>query len=463
MMKRAATLLLALGFALPVFAQDYERNHGVKRSTPAAVVLDQARPAAKLTVGALTLHLHHVDHRKAGNFTWVGTVQGYPGGRAVLTSVDGVVSGYVYLGTKGSDPTYEIRTDAKGKQTLVELDPKGFPDGKADTLDHVAPAAAPADVHGDTGAVIDVMVLYSNQTAAAAGAGIGAAIQNAIDVSNQVFANSGISFRFNLAYSAQVAHDELGDQTADVNWLAADPGVASLRNAHYADLVAMYVEESGGYCGMSYGIGPNVNIAWSVINRGCAVGNLSFPHELGHLLGARHDMFVDSTPGVNHGWVDCAEAWRTVMAYPTQCGGTRLQYFSNPLATYGTPADPMGNATTADNVRTLNGNAVTVANFRSATAPPPPPVSCTLSPNKASPVVNTTVTLSAVCAGSPTAYVWTNCFSTTSNCNTTNATVGTVTYMVTASNGTTSSTAQTSVNWIAKPTCTPRGNSGKCK
>jgi hypothetical protein len=402
-----------------------------------------------------------VDHRNASSFTWHGKVKDYPNGHAILTSVNGVISGYIYLGNKGNEPAYEIRTAADGKQTLVELDPKGFPDAKQDTLDHVAPARPPADVQGDTGAVIDVMVVYTNQTALAAGTAIGSQIQNAIDVSNQVYLNSGLPFRINLVWSQQVAHDELGDQTADVNWLASDPTVASMRNTHYADLVAMYVEESGGYCGMSYGIGPDANIAWSVINRGCAVGNLSFPHELGHLMGARHDMYVDSTPGFNHGWVDCS-GWRTVMAYPTQCGGTRLQYFSTPLLSYGNPLNPMGNTTSADNVRALTQNAYAIANFRSATAPPPPPVSCTLSA-PANPVIGTTITISASCAGSPTTYVWTNCSSTTSSCRATASVVGPVVYAMTASNGTTSSTAQVTVNWVASKPCTPRGNSGKCK
>jgi hypothetical protein len=56
------------------------------------------------------------------------------------------------------------------------------------------------------------------------------------------------------------------------------------------------------------------------------------------------------------------------MAYPSQCGGTRIAYLSNPNLLYGSPPDPLGTTATADNVRVHNGNAVTVANFRLSTA-----------------------------------------------------------------------------------------------
>jgi hypothetical protein len=127
--------------------------------------------------------------------------------------------------------------------------------------------------------------------------------------------------------------------------------------------------ESGGYCGSSW-LGPSASYAFSVINRGCSSGNYSYPHEVGHLFGSRHDIYVDpsTTPyAYGHGYVDCVEGWRDVMAYPSQCGGTRIPYLSNPNMTYGSPPDPLGTTSTADNVRVHNQNALTVANFRLTT------------------------------------------------------------------------------------------------
>src|SRR4030095_14559044 len=116
--------------------------------------------------------------------------------------------------------------------------------------------------------------------------------------------------------------------------------------------------------------GPNSSYAYAVVNRACSSSNYSFPHEVGHVFGSRHDVFVDgsmSPYAYGHGYVNCTDGWRDVMAYPTQCGGTRIAYLSTPNLTYGYPPDPLGNTSTADNVRVHNQNAVTVANFRLAT------------------------------------------------------------------------------------------------
>src|SRR5262249_6882526 len=139
-----------------------------------------------------------------------------------------------------------------------------------------------------------------------------------------------------------------------------------------ADLVSMLVEATQ-YCGYGW-IGPNPSYGFSVINRGCASGNYSFPHELGHNFGARHDTYVDPTPtpyAYGHGWVDVNEGWRDVMAYNNACSAvgkncTRIAYFSNPSLSYGSPADPLGSTATANVVQVHNQNAYTVANFRVA-------------------------------------------------------------------------------------------------
>ena len=103
-------------------------------------------------------------------------------------------------------------------------------------------------------------------------------------------------------------------------------------------------------------------------------------------MGARHDWYVDATANsptsYNHGYVNSANLWRTIMDYNTECSDssvycTRLQYWSNPNVLYG--GNPMGipegtgtsctagvpNPTCdADNRKTLNNTAYTVANFR---------------------------------------------------------------------------------------------------
>ena len=373
---------------------------GIIRRMPVEVNLQNVNPRkgaapSQLTVDvfdgqSITISLDWIEARTADSYTWHGKVQGYPRGYALLTVVNGKIAATIELGEvgRGRAKKYQVQSRAGGYTVLTQIDQDAYPPDHppgaealpAPVATTASPFAAPGNsadltapmvttASSDTGATIDVMVVYSNQTATAAGSGIGAQIQHAVDTANTVYANSGITTRLRLVQYTQVSYNESGDYPTDLNWLSTNAGVGALRNTYGADLVSMFVESSQ-YCGYGW-IGPGVGYAFTVVNRGCSSGNYSFPHEIGHNFGARHDTYVDSSTSpyaYGHGWVDCVEAWRDVMAYPTQCGGTRIPYFSNPNATYGSPAHPLGTTTTANVVQVHNQNALTVANFRSSVA-----------------------------------------------------------------------------------------------
>jgi hypothetical protein len=266
--------------------------------------------------------------------------------------------------------------------------------------------AAPEEAT-DNGSIIDVLVLYT--PAARSAQGGATAIRNLINLAvaeaNQSYANSGIAPRLSLVYAGETNYTESTSMNTDLTRLQnASDGyfneVQALRDQYKADLVSVIVN-SGMYCGIAYHmaqVGAAFReYAYSVVSRSCATGYYSFAHELGHNLGARHDWFVDSgvTPNsYSHGYVDAAARWRTIMAYDNDCTSrgfncTRLPYWSNPGVMYG--GRPTGilsgtNATCrlsdlyhppcdADDHRTLNETAYTVANFRvrSSSTPPPTP------------------------------------------------------------------------------------------
>ena len=129
-------------------------------------------------------------------------------------------------------------------------------------------------------------------------------------------------------------------------------------------------------------------LAYAIIVRNCALSYYTLAHELGHIMGARHDWYEDSTNlspySYNHGYVAIGQqpqlhAFQTIMAYDDECADRsisldrcpRILYWSNPATTY-PPGDP--NAVSlgvgppgperADNHLTLNTTASTVANFR---------------------------------------------------------------------------------------------------
>jgi hypothetical protein len=384
-------------------AQPAERS--VARHRPVAINFEHLNPEsgnAPTRIGVelfdgkiVTVDLVRIERRGAGNYTWHGRVEGYDKSEAVLTVVDGMMAGSISLVDNGARTaaSYQLLSNRDGSQALRQLNPSGFPaDHPVGSESLHAPAhtkslaldAAGGDftlkagtAAADTGATVDVMVVYSKQTAAAAGTAIGAQIQQAIDTANAAYANSGIATRLNLVHVEAVNYDESGDFNTDLNRLTSGTdgymdNVATLRNTYAADLVSLFIE-NGQYCGLAW-VGPSAGYGFSVINRGCASGNLSFAHELGHNFGALHDPYVDpstSPYAYGHGYAVAASKWRTVMAYNNVCSAagtscTRIPYFSNPNLVYGSPAQALGTPSSSDNARVHNQNASTVANFRSS-------------------------------------------------------------------------------------------------
>jgi hypothetical protein len=152
---------------------------------------------------------------------------------------------------------------------------------------------------------------------------------------------------------------------------------------------------SNPYCGIAYfmdSVSPAFDDwAFAVVELDCAATYYTFGHELGHNMSARHDWYMDAaqTPYTySHGYANPAGSWRTMMAYNDGCAAvgtncTRIPNWSNPAVSYagqptGVPEGTSTSCTTgapypycdADNAKTLNKTAYTVANFRQSLSPP---------------------------------------------------------------------------------------------
>jgi hypothetical protein len=359
--------LLSPASQTPKLAKVAPADRQVLRQRP--VDIDMTLLAEKATKGGGSFRIElfdgqtvvvdtvHVEHRSASSYTYFGKVRGQPASEVVLTYVDGHLAADIAMGVeRAADKAYRIRSHPDAGHWLQEIAPDAFPPDHpggteglpAPRLDKLTQGRATKllqfgeadDLELDSGTTVDLLVVYSSQTATAAGAGIGSQIQSAVDRANLAYANSGIAFRLRLVHAASFGYSESGNFSTDLGNLASSATVAGLRNTHGADMVSMFIE-NGAYCGVAY-IGPSASSAFSVVNRGCAGSNLSLAHELGHNFGARHDPYVDasSTPyAYGHGYAYPAGGWRTVMAYNNACAAagtscTRITYFSNPGVAY---------------------------------------------------------------------------------------------------------------------------------
>ena len=140
--------------------------------------------------------------------------------------------------------------------------------------------------------------------------------------------------------------------------------VHDLRETYDADFCVLVRDSDPDSCGITQSLGGTKSYAFFVASYSCIESNLTFAHELGHLLGCHHDTFVDTNPKFTygHGYVYKPGNWRTLMAYDDACATcTRIPRWSNPNKTYG--GVPMGTATKEDNARVCRENMDKVAQF----------------------------------------------------------------------------------------------------
>ena len=217
---------------------------------------------------------------------------------------------------------------------------------------------------------IRVLVLYT-PNAQSSVSNIKNTVMTAVALANQSFANSQINYQIELVYAGQTNYTESGFGIDLSRFEGAGDGymdeVHTLRNKYSADVCVLLISDNE-YCGLASGIGTTAANAFCVVSTysTCATSNYSFAHEIGHLMGCRHDPFVDNTTtpfAYGHGYVNSSKGWRTIMAYRDACDSCRrLQYWSNPNITYG--GDPMGTASTNNNARVWNERSNIVMTFR---------------------------------------------------------------------------------------------------
>jgi hypothetical protein len=336
--------------------------------------------------GSITLLRTSSFAREDGSISWRGIVKETGERAALMVWGNAVLAGYfAYDGT-----IFAIENLGGGLHAFAEIgrelvlpdhpsptsarDSAPMPNRKVAAKRRVEPAVA-AFADGDRQALeakditIDVMMFYTPNVARRYVRDPADLLAVAIDETNETFRNSGLgNIKLRLVHTQAINYDGSADDQFThlytmVDGLGPFKDVQRLRNEKRADVVGLVIDNPRG-CGLSTRVGPESDEAYFVVHHACVTVSMSIAHEIGHILGIRHDRATDANNvplAYGHGYVN-GDKWRDIMSYNESCGGCpRIPFWSNPRVLY--KGEPTGTVA-ADSARVILEKAERVSRFR---------------------------------------------------------------------------------------------------
>ncbi len=235
--------------------------------------------------------------------------------------------------------------------------------------------------------IINVLVVYTQAAkkwADGSAMNMNNIISSFMEKGNLVLENSKTSLEVRLVHSVQVNYTELNNSQDLYNLKDKTDGymdnVHALRDEYAADLVVLLEEISFtgglGYLYNDKSWAPAI-YGFSLTRIQQASGGITVIHEIGHNMGCGHSKYQKTAPGPGvfsyssgHRWEYAANKYYcTVMTYgsmsefPDGNFSSRTLYFSDPNIQHEGKAT--GDATEADNARTIRETKEKISQFRS--------------------------------------------------------------------------------------------------
>jgi hypothetical protein len=260
-------------------------------------------------------------------------------------------------------PVVEV-IEARKPQTLRPVTKGMRPPNADEQLALVVPKATtptaknPEDESGPkpNDIIIDVIVAYTKKAARNYADIEHELVDLAIGETNKSYRLSNLGhIKLRLVYAYQTDYVEEGTHFDHV-WRFADKGDGymeeshGLRDKYRADVAILVVDDPKG-CGLATRVRADADEAFAVVHHACAAANYTLAHEIGHLIGASHELsYVNGTK------------WRDIMSSKESCGGCpRVPVWSNPTVLI--KGEVAGTAE-LDNARVIAEQAGRVAAFR---------------------------------------------------------------------------------------------------